>query len=98
MFYFNQHCWPTRSLASHVCCPRMLLMRVLKPFMFALMSKEGRSRLQIHAGVPESEILDVLSRYGITKEMLPTEMGGTVRLNMSEWIAQRRAIEMEEIS
>jgi hypothetical protein len=52
--------------------------------------------VQVH-DVSENEIVHALSEYGISREMLPTEMGGTVELNPTEWIAQRRAAEMEEI-
>jgi hypothetical protein len=31
------------------------------------------------------------------KDMLPTQMGGTIELSQSEWIANRRAVELEEI-
>jgi hypothetical protein len=60
------------------------------------MDKRIRSRTLFH-DVPESQIVDILSSYGILKEMLPTEMGGTVRLNQAEWMASRRAAEREEI-
>jgi len=46
--------------------------------------------------VRESEIIDVLSGYGILKYMLPTEMGGTLVVNQREWMANRWAIEIEE--
>jgi hypothetical protein len=60
------------------------------------MDKHARSRRLFH-DVPESQLLDVLSDYGILKEMLPIERGGTVRLNQSEWIAHRRAAELKDI-
>jgi hypothetical protein len=47
--------------------------------------------------VPPEQIADELSSFGITREMLPTQMGGSIVLNPSEWIAKRRAVEMEEI-
>lgn len=62
----------------------------------ALKKKTTRSRTLFH-DVPESEILDVLAEYGILKNMLPTEMGGTVVLNQREWMANRWAIEIEEL-
>ena len=80
----------------HICCAPVLLVRLLKPIMKALMDKDARARLIFH-DCPESGILDALSEYGIEKHMLPTEMGGLVQLDQTEWIAHRRAIEMEEI-
>ena len=48
--------------------------------------------------VPENKIIAILAQYGILACMLPTEMGGTVKQSQSEWLEQRRAVEMEEIS
>ena len=61
------------------------------------MRKEFRSRTVAH-DVSETNILHVLSNYGIEKESLPTEMGGSFLLDQSEWIANRRAAELEEIN
>lgn len=72
------------------------MLRAIKPIVLALMHKELRSRFFIH-DVPEGEILASLAPYGLEKDMLPTKMGGTVELNVSDWIEMRRAIEMEEI-
>lgn len=95
-FLYN-HCWPARSLSSHGCCPPRSLVWLLKPIGLAAMGKEARARHLVH-DVPPSEIVETLSSYGITKDVLPTQMGGSVQLNPSEWIANRRAIEMEEIA
>jgi len=43
------------------------------------------------------EILNVLSEYGISKEMLPDVMGGSLVAHQLEWIENRRAAELEEI-
>lgn len=68
----------------------------MKPILSALLDSRGRSRMIIH-DVPDSNIVEDLSRYGIQKEMLPTEMGGSYEFNAYEWIANRRAAELEEI-
>jgi hypothetical protein len=93
---FDTKCWPVKRIACHTCCSPSIVVKVVKPILYALMDRHARSRFQLH-DVPESQILDVLSGYGIVKDILPTEMGGTVRLNQSEWIAKRRAAELEEI-
>jgi hypothetical protein len=67
-----------------------------KPIIYALMNKQTRSRSVIH-DVPDSLIIQDLSIYGILKDMLPIEMGGTIPLNQSEWIFNRRALEIDEI-
>lgn len=64
----------------------------------ATMDKAGRARTVIH-DVPEKGILEALAEYGIAKHILPTIMGGDVDLDVwiPQFIAKRRAIEMEEI-
>lgn len=93
--YFESSCWPCKFECFHVCCTPKLIARVVFPIFSALQSEQSRTRTIWH-DVPESDILSALSAYGITKDMLPTEFGGTIQLNPSEWIAQRRALEMEE--
>ena len=51
----------------------------------------------MYHNVPETEIIESLSQYGILGSMLPTEMGGRVEFSQTEWLSQRRSIEMEEI-
>lgn len=47
--------------------------------------------------VPEDEIIKVLAKYGLIEDILPTQMGGSLVLDQSEWIDSRRAAELEEI-
>lgn len=94
--YFDANCWPVRILAHHVCCASWLHVKVIKPIVESLREKHIRSRTRIH-DCPENQLLNVLSEYGILNDMLPTVMGGTVRLDQAEWIANRRAAELNEI-
>lgn len=66
------------------------MLRALKPVLLAKMDATSRARMLLHT-VPESELLSVLAFFGIQKEMLPTDLGGTLMLNQKEWIAKRRA-------
>lgn len=94
--YLEMNCWPVRSVGVHACCPTGIVMKILRPVLIALAGKRGRARERWHV-VPETEILNVLSEYGIFKSHLPTQMGGAVQLDQSKWMANRRAVEMEEI-
>jgi CRAL/TRIO domain len=96
IIYFDKACWPVKCIASHICCAPSIFLKIIKPIINALMGKRNRARQLLH-DVPESQLLEVLSDYGIHKEMLPTEMGGTVELDQAEWIAKRRAAELMEI-
>jgi len=96
IMYFEMNAWPIKLISSHICCTPSFILRIIKPILFALTDKRTRARTNLH-NVPESEVLEVLSKYGILRDMLPTEMGGSIELNTYEWIAQRRAAELEEL-
>jgi hypothetical protein len=72
------------------------MLNFAKPILYSLMGKHIRSRMLLH-DFPENELLGVLSEYGIPMNVLPTEMGGTLQFNQAEWIANRRATELEGI-
>ena len=60
------------------------------------MDKEARTRLLVH-DASASETLQALSPYGIGRDMLPLEMGGSIEFDQVEWLENRRTAEMEEI-
>ena len=93
---FEADCWPVKVLAVHICSPSIFGFHFAKPMIYALVDTRIRSRMVIH-DVPDSQIFQNLSSYGILKHMLPAEMSGTVQLNPSNWIATRRVAELREI-
>jgi hypothetical protein len=93
---FDKNCWPVKRIAVHICCSPWIGVKIVWPILFFLSDKYSRSRMLRH-DVPESQLLDVLSDYGILREVLPTEMGGTLLFDQAEWIASRRAAELGEI-
>lgn len=96
--YYYKYCWPIRMMPTHTCCCNAIIRKVVKPVLSATLDKAGRSRTLIH-DVPDNQLLATLAEYGISKEILPTAVGGDVDLDtwLPIWIAQRRALEMEEI-
>ena len=96
MLRFFADCWPVRIVSCQICCPPWYYVRMVKPIIFAVSDKHIRSRFVIHS-IPESQLLKALARYGILKDMLPVDMGGTIEFNQSEWIANRRCTELEEL-
>ena len=96
IIYLCNNCWPIRPLPGHTCCPPKILVWLFKPIAFAMQGKELRTRNTMH-DVPSEKVAESLLPFGITKEMLPVHMGGSLQLNPSDWIAKRRAMEMEEI-
>jgi len=96
LIYYEKSCFPIKGVASHICCLPSVVLRILQPFHLALMDSRDRFRIIMH-DVPEHEVVEALSNYGIEKRMLPMEMGGSFEYNPSEWIANQRAAEMEEL-
>lgn len=90
------HCLPAKSINRHLCALSLFVRKVMKPVVFAVMTKEVRARTLDHHAT-DGNYVEILSEFGITKEMLPTEMGGSVRLDQQAWISERRSIELEEI-
>lgn len=80
--YYETHYWPVRFISAHI-------FHASKAF------PQVDSRVLIH-NVGERDILGVLCRYGIYKNMLPTFMQGTIDVSAVDWIAQRRAVEAGE--
>lgn len=94
--YFETYAWPLQITCFHVLCPPPFIKRIIFPIMMALTDKRGRARTLVH-DVPESDVLQVLAKYGILKHMLPEVVGGDVVLDYASWISERRAAELEEI-
>lgn len=94
--HFEKTCWPVKFVGAHIGGSSSIVFRLIKPILNALTDRRGRSRMVIH-DTSGNELLADLAEYGILKHMLPREMGGSVELNQAEWIANRRAVEMEEI-
>lgn len=72
--HFHKKCFPVKFVARHICCTSSLILRVICPVLKALMDKEARARTVFH-NVPDSEVAESLSSYGLTKDVLPLELG-----------------------
>lgn len=92
----HSQCYPVKILTTHLCSLTYFVRKIMKPIVFAVMTKDSRARTLVHHD-ENSNYVEILSQYGITGEMLPMEMGGSVRLDQQQWVAERRTIELEEI-
>jgi hypothetical protein len=52
-----------------------------------------RNRLQVHSGSKEKELKHI-AMYGLSKELIPEELGGNARLDYQAWLGQRRAADL----
>ena len=80
---------PIRISAIHVChTPRIfeLIYAVYKLFMGA----DLRKKVQIHNGSEEMVLKKLNDKFGISSDKVPTEMGGTYKLDYLEWFDERQ--------
>ena len=91
LHYFETSCWPIRNCSFHVCCCSPEGAIALKPILFCAMDTASRARMIFHTEESEGELLSALAEYGIEKEMLPKDIGGTLEVDQKEWIAKRES-------
>jgi hypothetical protein len=49
-----------------------------------------RKRFHLHSGTT-GQVLEDFSRWGISKDLVPKQIGGNVEVDSRKWIAERRA-------
>ena len=81
-------CLPIRLSAMHMCHPPTFF-QVIFPFVKMLMGERLRKRLKVHAG-QNDVVLKKLEKYGLTLDKVPTDIGGAVVLNHTDWLAKRK--------
>ena len=80
--YMMSNCFPIQFKANHLCCLPRIVARLIKPIIHSFLTKDMRIHTIQH-DVPENEVIEVLSNYGLYRNMLPTQMGGTVTLDLT---------------
>ena len=85
-------CLPITVRAGHFCHPSKLFYFVIYPIMKYIMPRKTRIRLKLHHGSSD-EVLRSLANYCLPRDRLPTELGGNVILDVSQWIMNRLEVE-----
>mmetsp|Transcript_1052 Transcript_1052/g.1326 ORF Transcript_1052/g.1326 Transcript_1052/m.1326 type:complete len:299 (-) Transcript_1052:209-1105(-) len=81
LLHFIRNCSPFRTVAIHHFFDSSILGFIIQ-FVMYLMGKEFRQRYCLHRGlISNKERIAALDKFGITREMLPTIMGGTIQLS-----------------
>ena len=62
---------------------------IVLPIAKMFMNERMRKRIQLFRGQDEAVLAELDKKYGITKEMLPTQIGGNVKIQHKEWIKKR---------
>lgn len=93
---FSQHmeislnCFPNKAMADHYI---LLPQEIQQALMRELVVKGKNMRVRTLFHDVESELLNRLASYGMTADVLPSDIGGKVELDVDEWIANRRKVE-----
>eukprot|EP00980_Cylindrotheca_fusiformis_P009824 scaffold2164_cov106-Cylindrotheca_fusiformis.AAC.7 len=82
-------CLPVRISAVHVCQPPKIF-SIIFPIVKLFMGDIVRKRFRVHFGTQEA-VLRGLEETGLTKDMIASQLGGNVNIDMVQWIAERRA-------
>jgi hypothetical protein len=84
---------PVRISAFFIAYPSPILSMIL-PIAKAVMNERMRKRI-VMVGSSENEILQTLYKsYGLRQDMLPTDVGGLVHLDVTAWLQQQAALGM----
>jgi hypothetical protein len=81
---------PVKFCGIHCGAVHDLIARILKPIGFAHMSKEMRVRAVV-TPLKDEALAASLEKYGLHKEAIPIEMGGTCQYSHCDWLAKRRS-------
>mmetsp|Transcript_2840 Transcript_2840/g.6577 ORF Transcript_2840/g.6577 Transcript_2840/m.6577 type:complete len:604 (+) Transcript_2840:136-1947(+) len=83
---------PIRFRAFHLCYPSPVFFYLIIPVMKRFLPRSFRLRMKIHYG-SEAKVLADLENYCLPKDRLPVELGGSVVLDMQQWVMDRLALE-----
>lgn len=86
---------PVRLAAYHLTVPAgSFISMIFLPILFYLMGQDLRNRLVVHRfRLTPWETSMNIEDYGIKKDFLPKELGGTVNFDYDGWLEKRRTIE-----
>jgi hypothetical protein len=79
---------PVTLCAFHGCQLPPLICRYILPIWLALADRDSRCRTLVH-DVQDSQLMNVLSGYGLSEEVVPTELGGKCQLDQHAWVEKR---------
>lgn len=83
-----RNCIPLRVSAMHICHPPKIF-SIIFPIIKFFMGEVIKKRMRVHSGSQE-KVLQYLEEVGITKDIAPAQLGGDVKIDMKQWIQERR--------
>lgn len=81
---------PVRISAFHVVKPPTFF-NIINAILRVLMSDRMRKRINLHSGSHAKIVKKLEENYGLTADMLHTEIGGNLKVDHAGWLQERRA-------
>ena len=88
---------PVRVRGIHLCYPSKVAYFVLYPVLKQILGRHFRLRFKMHFGTQEKVLRDLAEGYCLPVDRLPVELGGTIDLNMDQFLANRIALENSDL-
>ncbi len=83
-----QGCLPVRLSAFHVVQPPSFFAAIF-PVIRLFLHERVKKRVFVHSG-SKQQVLEALSKKGLSSEVLPVDIGGKVVLDQNKWLKTRR--------
>ena len=83
-------CIPVRVAAIHICNPPWFF-ELFFPILKLFLGEKMRKRIKLHSGEDEEVLEKMQDKFGISREKIPTEMGGGLVLDHMKWLEGRRS-------
>ena len=77
---------PIRLAAMHICYPPTFFNIVFSVISFFL-GEKLRKRVRNHGS---TNVPDKLAEFGLTADILPVQLDGTVNMDLSKWVVERK--------
>jgi len=82
-------CIPIRLSAIHICHPPVVF-DLIFPVVKVLMGSKLRKKIQLNSGSEEKVLEKFEQKFGMKRNDLPTELGGSLVLDQDQWLDERR--------
>lgn len=83
-------CIPIRLGGFHVIHPPWFFGHVIFPIMKMIMPERMRKRVRVHNQGSDEKVLEALKKYGLERDVLPSDIGGNVILDMDGWLHESK--------
>lgn len=83
-----QGCLPIRVSSFHFCHAPTFF-KIVLPIFKVFLGERMRKRIHVHSG-SEQKVLKILEqKFRLTRDVLPSELGGNIVLDHEQWLADR---------